>query len=104
MVGPVVTRMVDPSGLAFLTHLMPISPSPPVRFSTMMVAIEQFAGVLCHQSAQRVAAATGRERKDHFRQRTGLAKRRLRFREPYQAGASGKEISAVHVVAFRWLI
>ena len=35
MVGPVVTRMVVPSGLAPFTDLMPISPSPPVRFSTM---------------------------------------------------------------------
>src|SRR5665647_473928 len=37
IVGPVVTRIVAPSGLAFLTHLIPISPSPPVRFSTMTV-------------------------------------------------------------------
>ena len=32
IVGPVVTRMVVPSGLAPFTALMPISPSPPVRF------------------------------------------------------------------------
>src|SRR5205809_6475793 len=37
IVGPVVTRMVAPSGLAPFTALMPIRPSPPVRFSTMML-------------------------------------------------------------------
>ena len=37
MVGPVVTSTVAPSGLAPFTALIPISPSPPVRFSTMMV-------------------------------------------------------------------
>src|SRR4051812_11481977 len=35
MVGPVVTRIVEPSGAAPLTDLIPISPSPPVRSSTM---------------------------------------------------------------------
>src|SRR5450432_2537476 len=37
IVGPVVTRIVVPSELAFLTDLIPISPSPPVRFSTITV-------------------------------------------------------------------
>src|SRR3954465_9138650 len=35
MVGPVVTRIVEPSGAAPLTDLILIRPSPPVRFSTM---------------------------------------------------------------------
>src|SRR3954471_13390931 len=35
MVGPVVTRTVEPSAAAPLTALIPIRPSPPVRFSTM---------------------------------------------------------------------
>src|SRR5882757_8301714 len=39
MVGPVVTRTVDPSAAAPLTDLMPINPSPPVRFSTMTVRL-----------------------------------------------------------------
>ena len=37
MVGPVVIRIVVPSGAAFITDLIPIRPSAPVRFSTMMV-------------------------------------------------------------------
>jgi len=37
MVGPVVTSIVVPSGLAPLTALIPINPSAPVRSSTMMV-------------------------------------------------------------------
>ena len=37
MVGPVVTSTMLPSGLAPFTALMPIRPSPPVRFSTTMV-------------------------------------------------------------------
>src|SRR5882724_8163058 len=37
IVGPVVTRMVVPSGLADFAALIPISPSPPVRFSTMIL-------------------------------------------------------------------
>jgi hypothetical protein len=46
MVGPVVTRMVVPSGLAPFTALMPISPSPPVRFSTMKLR-SRSAGRYC---------------------------------------------------------
>ncbi|BBO01876.1 hypothetical protein BwSH20_38980 [Bradyrhizobium ottawaense] len=37
MVGPVVTKIVLPSELAPFTALIPINPSPPVRFSTIMV-------------------------------------------------------------------
>ncbi|MBB2734476.1 DNA-binding transcriptional LysR family regulator [Bradyrhizobium japonicum] len=37
MVGPVVTSTMLPSALAPFTALMPIRPSPPVRFSTTMV-------------------------------------------------------------------
>ena len=35
MVGPVVTRMVVPSGAAPFTDRIPIKPSPPVRLSTI---------------------------------------------------------------------
>ena len=37
IVGPVVTSTMLPSGLAPFTALMPMRPSPPVRFSTTMV-------------------------------------------------------------------
>ncbi|MGY3510895.1 hypothetical protein ACVIQY_003870 [Bradyrhizobium sp. USDA 3051] len=37
IVGPVVTSTMLPSGLPPFTALMPIRPSPPVRFSTKMV-------------------------------------------------------------------
>ena len=62
MVGPVVTRMVVPSGLAPFTDLMPISPSPPVRFSTMKLRSSSCGKILRQQPAKQVAAAAGRER------------------------------------------
>jgi hypothetical protein len=53
--------------------------------------------MLSHQPAKRVAAAAGREGKDDPGQRTGLAERIPRFSGQRQRGASGNEISAVHL-------
>ena len=78
MVGPVVTRMVVPSGLAPFTALIPISPSPPVRFSTMTLRSSSGRDVLRQDPAQRVAAAAGREGKDDLGQRPGLGERSAR--------------------------
>ena len=63
MVGPVVTRMVVPSGLAPLTALIPISPSPPVRFSTM--TLRSSSGAICcarirHSASPPPPAANGK--------------------------------------------
>ena len=82
IVGPVVTRMVVPSGLAPFTALMPISPSPPVRFSTMMLRSSKWAEVLRQQPAQRVAATAGRKGKDDFGQRARLRQRLARPSRP----------------------
>ena len=54
IVGPVVTRMVVPSGLAPFTALMPIRPSPPVRFSTMMLRSSN--GPMCCASKRHSAS------------------------------------------------
>src|SRR5215203_4345461 len=54
IVGPVVTRMVAPSGLAPLTALMPIKPSPPERFSTMMLRSSK--GPICCASKRHSAS------------------------------------------------
>ncbi len=58
--------------LAPLTDLIPISPSPPVRFSTMTVRSSSLADLLRQQPAERVAAAARRERKDDLGQRPGF--------------------------------
>ena len=97
MVGPVVTKIVEPSAAAPLTDLIPIRPSPPVRFSTMTLW-STTAEMLRHQPAKRIAAAAGREGKDDPGQRTGLAERFLGFRGQRQRGASGNETSTVHCV------
>src|ERR1700731_2596415 len=54
IVGPVVARIEVPSGLAFLTHLIPIRPSPPGRFSTMMVRSSSWPAY-CATSRQSVS-------------------------------------------------
>src|SRR2546423_9999644 len=62
MVGPVVTSIVAPSGLAFLTALIPISPSAPVIFDNDR-AIQKLADLLRQETAEGVSAAAGRKRK-----------------------------------------
>ena len=79
MVGPVVIRIVVPSGLALITALIPISPSPPVRFSTMTLRSSSGPRCCADQPAERVAAAAGRERKDDLGQRPGLGERVARL-------------------------
>jgi len=63
MVGPVVTRTMVPSGLALITDLIPISPSPPVRFSTMTLRSSSGA-ILCatirHSASPLPPAANGK--------------------------------------------
>jgi hypothetical protein len=95
MVGPVVTRIVDPSGAAPLTDLIPISPSPPGAIFDDHVATERLAEMLGHDPAERVTAATGREGKDDLRQRTGLTER-IACACQRQSNASRNKFSAVH--------
>ena len=96
MVGPVVTRMVVPSGLAPFTALIPISPSPPVRFSTITLRSSIGRKILRQLPAQPVAAAAGREGKDDLGQRAGLRPRKTCFRQQRQRQRAGHEISTVH--------
>ena len=88
MVGPVVIRTVVPSAAAFITDLIPIRPSAPVRFSTMMVRSSAPPQVLGDEAAQHVAAAAGRERKDQLGQRPGLGERPAGARKGERTGAS----------------
>ena len=97
MVGPVVTRMVAPSGAAFITDLIAISPSPPVRFSTMKLTAEQRREVLGEHAADQIAAAAGRERKDDLGERAALRTRGVRHKG--ETGASGQKAAAVHDVS-----
>jgi len=99
MVGPVVTRMVVPSGLAPFTAHMPISPSPPVVLHDE-IAVEERGKILRQLAAQHGAAAAGREGKNDPGQRSGLSERLAHFDRQRQADASRNEPPAVHLVLF----
>ena len=63
MVGPVVTRIVAPSGVAPFTDLIPISPSPPVRFSTMKLRSSmgpRYCAISRHSMSPLPPAANGK--------------------------------------------
>ena len=85
-------RIVAPSGLAPLTDLIPISPSPPVRFSTITERSSGWLRFLRDQPAERVAAAAGREGKDDFGERPGLGECIARSRGQCQTAIAAKKL------------
>ena len=95
MVGPVVTRIVVPSGPAPLTDLIPISPSPPVRFST--ITLRSSSGPRCWPTSRQSAsppppAANGKT----IFQRPGLRERIAGSCNQRPSDASGQKMTAIH--------